>query len=213
LTFERVIVMDCCVYWTKSPKEISKMKLKPNNGTIEIKRSQAEETVVERKPQTTLIRPKIDFKELEFLDLLEGKHVKPPGCYPCSVPFTIQNCKNSQMFIMNRLQQCQVDDCENCFIYIGPTEGSVFIRNCKGCVIVVACHQFRTRDCIDLKLGLHCLQQPTFETSTNVEICPFEYQYAELASQFDFSKPNDSVFYDFSNQDIYLGTKCPLMFP
>jgi protein XRP2 len=179
---------------------------------LKIKESRQENEPIPT-PQPNTSRPRIDVKELEYTDITDQKLAKLPNHFPIPVPFSIQNCKNSSFFIMNPLQQCQVDDVENCFIYIGPTQGSVFLRNCKNCVVVVACHQFRTRDCSNLKLGLYCLYQPTFETSTDIEICPFEYEYPELKNQFDFSKPNDVRFYDFSNQDIRIGQKCPIEYP
>jgi hypothetical protein len=41
--------------------------------------------------------------------------------------------------------QVAVDYCKNTRMFIGPVEGSIFIRNCENCVITVACRQFRTR--------------------------------------------------------------------
>ena len=71
-----------------------------------------------------------------------------------------------------------VDDCINCKIFIGPVkvggwlvsvvatgpQGSVFVRDCTNCVVVVACGQFRTRDCRNLDAFLCVNTQVTLYT-------------------------------------------------
>lgn len=206
-------MFQCCGLWkSRVSHDIAEKQLIKNstNETIKNTNGAIKSNDTLSKPTT---KPKINLKDLEFVDVVDDKRVYHPGYFPCPVPFTIANCKNSQLFIMNPLQQCHVDDCEDCFIYIGPTESSVFLRNCKNCTVVVACQQFRTRDCVDIKLGLYCYQQPTFENSNCIEICPFEYSYPQLESQFDFSKPNDIKYYDFSNQSITIGSSCPVKYP
>ncbi len=38
----------------------------------------------------------------------------------------------------------------------GPTDGSVFIRDCRDCTLCVAARQLRTRDCKNLNIGGAC---------------------------------------------------------
>jgi protein XRP2 len=56
----------------------------------------------------------------------------------------------------------------NCRIFIGPVDGSVFIRDSKDCTCSIAARQLRTRDCKDLHISLYCATQPSIETSTNI---------------------------------------------
>lgn len=35
----------------------------------------------------------------------------------------------------------------------GPTDGSVFVRDCRDCTLCVAARQLRTRDCTRLDIG------------------------------------------------------------
>lgn len=44
---------------------------------------------------------------------------------------------------------------------------SVFLRNCRECLVVSACGQFRTRDCTGITCYLFCPSQPSLETSTS----------------------------------------------
>ena len=76
-----------------------------------------------------------------------------------------------------------IDDCEDCTLFIGPTESSVFIRNCKNCTCVFLCRQLRTRDCETCKIKLLCSTRPVIESSKDMAFGCFDCDYAGLASQ------------------------------
>jgi len=82
--------------------------------------------------------------------------------------------------------QVTIDDSENCRFFIGPCESSVFLRNCKDCKAIVACQQFRLRDCHNLDLLLYVSAgQPSIETSDKIRIGCFQFAYFDLQAQFD----------------------------
>ena len=60
---------------------------------------------------------------------------------------------------------------------------SVFIRDCKNCKIVVACQQFRTRDCSKIDVFLCCNTQPIIEASSGMKFACYQYHYPELKSK------------------------------
>lgn len=60
---------------------------------------------------------------------------------------------------------------------------SVFIRDCKNCKIVVACQQFRTRDCSKIDIFLCCNTQPIIEASSGMKFACYQYHYPELKSK------------------------------
>ncbi|XP_015766212.1 PREDICTED: protein XRP2-like [Acropora digitifera] len=101
----------------------------------------------------------------------------------------LQNCN---IFILDHTDSIQVDDCTDCRIAIGPCSGSVFFRDCKECQVVVACQQFRTRDCKKMDFFLCCATQPVIESSSGMKFGCYQYYYRELASQFEAA--NLSVF-------------------
>ncbi|WKY04152.1 hypothetical protein Q1695_005267 [Nippostrongylus brasiliensis] len=70
-----------------------------------------------------------------------------------------------------------VDDCSDCLIVLAPCAGSVFIRDCESCTVLVACQQLRTRDCRGLRLALHCATQPIIEETTNAVFHPLTLHY------------------------------------
>mmetsp|Transcript_13588 Transcript_13588/g.25470 ORF Transcript_13588/g.25470 Transcript_13588/m.25470 type:complete len:351 (-) Transcript_13588:74-1126(-) len=97
--------------------------------------------------------------------------------------FCIENCRDCDIFLFDHLDSSFVDECENCRIFVGPVRSSIFIRTCKGCSFVIACRQFRTRDCSDCRFALFCTTQPSIETSVRVQFACFDFVYFSLREQ------------------------------
>ncbi|XP_052243541.1 protein XRP2-like isoform X2 [Dreissena polymorpha] len=134
-------------------------------------------------PFTRDKRPKVDVSSYMF-DGLKGETVgKLPGSLN-GTQFIIQNCENCNIYIFDHTSTVTVDDCVNCNIFIGPIKTSIFIRDCTGCKFVLACQQFRLRDCHKLDAFLCCATQPIIESSSGVRLACYSYYYPELAVQF-----------------------------
>ena len=58
---------------------------------------------------------------------------------------------------------------------------SVFVRDSTDCKLLVACQQFRTRDCTLLDIALFCTTKPIIESSTTVRLACYQYSYPQLA--------------------------------
>lgn len=106
--------------------------------------------------------------------------------------FVIQECENCNIFVFDHSATVTIDDCVNCRIVLGPVKGSVFFRDCKDIKCVVACQQFRTRDCKKMEVFLCCATQPIIESSTGMKFGCFQYYYPELA--FHFKDAGLSIF-------------------
>lgn len=59
--------------------------------------------------------------------------------------FSCDNLVDCDVFILDFSSQVQIDDCKNCRFFIGPVDGSFFVRNSTNCTFTVACRQFRAR--------------------------------------------------------------------
>eukprot|EP00051_Salpingoeca_urceolata_P006762 m.89466 g.89466 ORF g.89466 m.89466 type:complete len:351 (-) comp14973_c0_seq4:1343-2395(-) len=94
------------------------------------------------------------------------------------------NCRDSNIYVFDNCAAVTIDDCENCNIFIGPISASLFIRNCKNCNLMVACQQFRTRDCDDIRALLLCRTRPIIEATTNIQFGCFQASYFGLEGQF-----------------------------
>ncbi|KAE8625678.1 hypothetical protein XENTR_v10006360 [Xenopus tropicalis] len=128
-------------------------------------------------------REKVDPKDYMFSGLKDQTVGKLPDKV-AGQQFVIQECENCNIYIFDHSATITIDDCTNCRIFLGPVKGSVFFRDCKDCKCVVACQQFRTRDCRRMDVFLCCSTQPIIESSTGMKFGCFQYYYPELALQF-----------------------------
>ncbi|XP_060576615.1 LOW QUALITY PROTEIN: protein XRP2-like [Ruditapes philippinarum] len=150
-------------------------------------------------------RPKVDPSNYMFDGLTNQTVCKLPGSLN-GKQFIVQNCKNCNIYLYDYTSTVTVDDCIDCNFFIGPIQTSIFIRDCTGCKFVVACQQFRLRDCQNLDAFLCCATQPIIESSSRVKLACFTYYYPELAGQFKDAKlsvfnNNWSNIHDFTQDD------------
>ncbi|XP_002154780.1 protein XRP2 [Hydra vulgaris] len=117
--------------------------------------------------------------------------------------FVIQKCTNSSIYIFDFSAMVTIDDCENCKFFIGPVKGSIFLRNCKNCQCIIACQQYRARDCRKIDAFLLCASQPIIESCSSMRFGCFSFFYPELQVQFKNAglsvfNNNWSSVYDFT---------------
>lgn len=170
-------------------------------GSKEDKDSNGEKT--EEKPTYSWDkRAKLDPKDYSISNVTGETVGKLPGEIN-GQQFIIQNCQGCNIFILDHTDSVTIDDCINCRIVLGPCGGSVFFRDCKDCKVVVACQQFRTRDCKKMDFFLCCATQPIIESSSGMKFACYQYFYPELEGQFDAARlsifnNNWSKLYDFT---------------
>ena len=63
-----------------------------------------------------------DPKDLIVENLERGRAVKLPGSLNGS-SFVVQNCRSSQIYILDHTGAVNIDDCEDCDIVLGPVKG------------------------------------------------------------------------------------------
>jgi len=117
--------------------------------------------------------------------------------------FNIEECKDCDIFLFDVIATGFIDECENCRIFVGPVETSIFVRNCTNCDFIIACQQFRSRDCKDCKFSLLCTTEPIIETSSNMQFACFDFTYFSLAKQLQTAgltvwNNKWSMVYDFN---------------
>ncbi|KAK2189898.1 hypothetical protein NP493_94g02029 [Ridgeia piscesae] len=128
-------------------------------------------------------RDKVDPKDFTIKNLNGETVGRVPGTVN-GQQFIIQNCQDCNIFVFDHSATISVDDCINCRIFLGPIKTSVFVRDCSDCKLMIACQQFRTRDCKKLDTFLCCTTQPIIEASTGMKFGCFQYHYPELEEQF-----------------------------
>ncbi|XP_041967728.1 protein XRP2 [Alosa pseudoharengus] len=136
-------------------------------------------------------RPKVDPKDFMLTGLKDVTVGRLPGKLN-GQQFVIQECENCNIYVFDHSATITIDDCVNCRIMLGPVKGSVFFRDCKDIKCVVACQQFRTRDCKKMDVFLCCATQPIIESSTGMKFACYQYYYPDLA--FHFKDAGLSIF-------------------
>ncbi|GMH35716.1 hypothetical protein BSKO_03584 [Bryopsis sp. KO-2023] len=117
--------------------------------------------------------------------------------------FSVADLKDCSVYLLGFTQQVQVDDCDGCRIFIGPCDGSVFIRDCTDCVVSVAARQLRLRDCQNIELGVYCSTQPALESSKSINFTPWMGAYPGLTGHFSAANLDPTInswdrVYDFT---------------
>ncbi|XP_060089871.1 protein XRP2-like [Heteronotia binoei] len=166
-------------FFSKRRKQAKEPQLGADSGD----RNAAGDAGTEKQPQYSWDqRAKIDPKDYMFSGLKNETVGRLPGKVG-GQQFVIQDCENCNIYIFDHSATITIDDCTGCRIFLGPVKGSVFFRDCKDCKCIVACQQFRTRDCRKMEVFLCCATQPIIESSTGMKFGCFQYYYPELALQ------------------------------
>ena len=126
---------------------------------------------------------KLDPKDFTIADKIGGTYGRLPGEIN-GQQFIIENCKDSCIYLFDHSATVTICKCDNCKIYVGPSKGSVFIRNTSNCLCYVACQQFRSRECRKIEVYLLCDTQPVIEMSAGMKFGCFQLFYPEIEEQF-----------------------------
>lgn len=98
--------------------------------------------------------------------------------------YAVENLENCIVYLMDISESVTIDECKDCKFLVSPVGGPVFLRNCKNCNFVIACHQFRTRECASCKIKLFCSTKPIIEDSKDLQFGCYDYYDVNLKSQF-----------------------------
>ena len=126
--------------------------------------------------------------------------------------FKLRNNKNCEIYILDWSKGMYIDDCENCKIFCGPIDGSIFIRGSKNCQISLIARQLRFRSCENIKVFTYCPSDPAVESSFNIYFAPFNAFFPNLKELFikgEFKKEEKNHIdtpYDFtpSEEELHI---------
>lgn len=138
----------------------------------------------EKTSAAAKVREKLDPKDYVISKKKDEAIVKEDGTIR-GQQFNIEDCENCDIYLFDYIAQAFVDDCKHCRLFVGPVESSLFIRNCTDCDIVCACRQLRTRDCTNCKLSLFVGTEPIIETSQNMQFACFDFFYFSFRDQLE----------------------------
>jgi hypothetical protein len=119
----------------------------------------------------------------EFKDRSNEKVTRLPGQLHQQM-FELQRLTNCEIELLDDMNQVTGDYLDSCTGFIGPSSESVFLRDCKDCILTIACKQLRLRDCHNCIFFLYSHTDPALEGSTNCQFAPFNGAYAGLRDLF-----------------------------
>ncbi|KAH8584163.1 Beta-tubulin folding cofactor C [Cryptosporidium sp. chipmunk genotype I] len=157
----------------------------------------------------------VNNKEINYSDAQISRELK------------VDNICNSKLKLLSGLNQLELSNTEDSSIYFGPVSTNVSIKNCKNCIIVVACRQIRIHDSHGLKIWLSCCTPPLIENCYDITFDiraknntnfykMFEYHLQEVGidesefliedhfkvSDFSWLKIQDSPNWKFGNVEL-----------
>jgi len=120
--------------------------------------------------------------------------------------FVVEDLTACELHVLDCVGACTIDGCSACEIVIGPSEASVFIRDCEDCTFYVATQQLRTRRCTRCTFFLYSATEPIIEMSQQLRIAPLALSYPGLAthitrSGFDWERNFWNAIFDFSSPE------------
>lgn len=196
-----------CAKSKQGREEDDKVATKQKQKTDEAPAAAIVEAEPVPAPVPAPVQPKSkpDPKDYMFCNLTGEVKIKAPGSI-AGRDFVIDNCKDCSIYLLDHCSQVTIDSCTNCRIFIGPTDGSVFLRDSKSCKCAFICRQLRTRDCTGCDLLLHCRTRPVIEESKSMNFGCYDL-YFPLLPEF-MSKAKLSVWHNFWSY-IYDFTAAP----
>ncbi|XP_051852935.1 tubulin-specific chaperone C [Antechinus flavipes] len=74
-----------------------------------------------------------------------------------------------------------------CTVLCGPVSTSVFLDDCIGCVLAVACQQLRTHSTRDTRIFLQVTSRAIVEDCSGVQFAPYSWSYPGIDQDFEGS--------------------------
>lgn len=96
----------------------------------------------------------------------------------------LEDLDDCEVYVCDPTAQVFADVCKRCLIFIAPCASSVFVRDCEDCVIWIATKQLRTRSCHRCTFYLYSKTEPVIELSTELIFAPWCAKYPKCAEHF-----------------------------
>ncbi len=94
--------------------------------------------------------------------------------------FIIEDSNYCSIFLFDIMECVTVDNCKYIRLVVGPTNGSIFLRNVENAIVIATCQQLRLRDCKNCTIFLFSVTGPIIESSWNIGFACSTLYYNEL---------------------------------
>ncbi|CAK66950.1 unnamed protein product (macronuclear) [Paramecium tetraurelia] len=133
------------------------------------------------------MKAKLNREDYQFRKKTGQELIKYPGQLN-GLDFVVSNCEDCTIYICDHAAQIFVDLSKNCKIFIGPVEGSIFVRKCENIEISVASSQFRVSNSNNIQCFVYTSSDPALEKSTGISFAPYNFTYPGITEDFGKAK-------------------------
>eukprot|EP00931_Biecheleriopsis_adriatica_P078351 TRINITY_DN517_c0_g1_i6.p1 TRINITY_DN517_c0_g1~~TRINITY_DN517_c0_g1_i6.p1 ORF type:complete len:2392 (-),score=709.48 TRINITY_DN517_c0_g1_i6:39-7214(-) len=117
----------------------------------------------------------------------------------------LEELDDCEVYICDKTSQAFIDVCKRSVVLVGPCETSVFVRDCEDCVFWIAAQQLRTRDCKNCTFFLYSKTEPCIESSEELAFAPWCASYPFCSAHFNELKFDPArnlwnAIFDFTGQ-------------
>lgn len=110
--------------------------------------------------------------------------IRKPGSLGQAVTVNMQDLEDCEIYICDPTAQVFIDGCKRCLILLAPCHSSVFVRTCEECTLWVAAQQLRTFESKRCCFHLFSKTAPIIETSEDLAFSPWSAWYPSCTGQF-----------------------------
>ncbi|XP_037817179.1 tubulin-specific chaperone C [Lucilia sericata] len=103
---------------------------------------------------------------------------------------TISSLKNCFVELQGPAGSVQISNCQDCTFLCGPIARSLFAEYCNNCALNVACQQLRFHSSAKCRIYLHVTCRGIIEDCKEIEIAPYNYEYAHIEEDFKLAGLN-----------------------
>ena len=139
---------------------------------------------------------------------LGDKVIRRPGELK-GYDFKIDDCESATCLLFDRSAAVNASNLKDCLLFVGPCEGSLYLRNSTRCTVVACVRQLRLYGCKDCDIILYAATEPVIEESLRIRLGCWNLVYDALQTQLsearlsrwenrwcevhDFTNPNAKV--------------------
>lgn len=140
---------------------------------------------------------KLNKKDFMFTDRDGEELIKLPGQINGN-SFACRKLVDCDVYLCDYNSTIYIDNCSNTRFFFGPTEASVFMRNCHNCTLTAAGEQIRVSDSTDIDVNVFSLTDLALENAKNIRLAPYNFAYTGIQEHFyklGFSSATNNGFY------------------
>ncbi|TDG44517.1 hypothetical protein AWZ03_009095 [Drosophila navojoa] len=105
---------------------------------------------------------------------------------------TISNVHKCLVELQGHAGSVQISKASQCTILCGPVSRSFFAEHMERCTVAIACQQLRLHSSQSTRIYLHVTCRAIIEDCRQIEVDVYNYDYAELESDYEQSGLNKS---------------------